>query len=82
MKKTNNEKAREIGRNIGIHTDAYLGAMEMAKWKDEQFAAEKQQWIDKAMKVICDGCAQKAECEFNNWKTCYTKEELIKSMEE
>lgn len=30
---TNEEKAREIGRTIGIHTDAYLGAMEMAQWK-------------------------------------------------
>lgn len=42
---------------------------------------DKQQVIDKAMKVICDGCAQKVECEFHNWKTCTTRDELIKSIE-
>lgn len=50
------------------------------RWK--VFVKEQQQLINSAMKVICDGCAQKAECEFNNWKTCSTKDELIKSMEE
>lgn len=44
------------------------------EWKDKQF-------INKAMKVICNSCAQKVECEFNNWKTCSSKDELIKSIE-
>ena len=57
-------------------------ALEAMQWKDKQFAEEKQQWIEKAMKVICDGCAQKVECEFNNWKTCSTKDELIKAIGE
>ena len=46
------------------------------------FEQKKQQLFDKAMKVICDGCAQRVACEFHNWKTCCTKEELIKAMEE
>ena len=50
------------------------------EWAEEQIAKEKQQLIDKAMKVICNGCAQKVECEFNNWKMCSTKDELIKSI--
>ena len=56
--------------------------VDLLQRKDEQREKEKQQWIDKAMKVICNGCAQKAECEFNNWKTCSTKDELIKAIGE
>jgi hypothetical protein len=34
---TNEDKAVEIRYKLGIYADAYYGAMEMAKWKDEQF---------------------------------------------
>lgn len=41
---TNKEKAREIAGGLnfpisGYETGAYDGALEMAKWKDEQFKA-------------------------------------------
>lgn len=66
----------------GKHQDLYVRLfMAGAQWAD-QHLKDNLVDIDKAMKVICDGCAQKAECEFNNWKTCCTKEKLIKSMEE
>jgi len=110
---TNEEKAKEITKCVWFPQKCTEGdiqnmLMQMAEWKDEQFAKEKerivletcekitdqakddykffkkqkQQLINKAMKVICNGCAQKSECEFKNWKTCGTKDELIKAMEE
>lgn len=84
---SNEEKANEIARDMLPYNNAeyhacYNSAMKAMQWKDEQHAKEKQQLIDKAMKVICDGCAQKAECKFNNWKTCSTKDELIKAIGE
>jgi len=60
---TNEEKAREIANNsstkivgaevsdetyITTEPDCYTAAITMAKWKDEQFKAEKQALIDKA----------------------------------
>jgi hypothetical protein len=77
---TNEEKANEIARDMLPYNNAeyhacYNSAMKAMKWKEKQL-------IDKAMKVICNGCAQKAECEFKNWKTCTTRDELIKSIEE
>jgi len=36
------------GVNIERETHIYSACMEMAKWKDEQHAQEKQQWIDEA----------------------------------
>ena len=63
---TNAEKAREIcgscphctfscgdRLNCGVE-DKYDIAMEMAKWKDEQFAKEKQALIDKACEWLKD----------------------------
>lgn len=89
---TDEEKIQELLNEPCWNSEPYLVGMDkvdvedvmerFAEWKDEQCAQEKQQWIDKAMKVICNGCAQKAECEFNNWKTCSTKDELMKSIEE
>lgn len=49
---TNEEKAQEIAENLykkwgdsAYATGAEYGANEMAQWKDEQFAKEKQQLI-------------------------------------
>ena len=77
-------KVREEGLRETINAlDARLQkANESGMYYFNQCNIQKQQLIDKAMKVICNGCAQKAECEFNNWKTCSTKDELIKSIEE
>ena len=57
MTKNNEEKAKKITDRIfesGFNTNrtfydmAKNAAMEMARWKDEQFKAEKQALIDKA----------------------------------
>jgi DNA-binding protein H-NS len=51
---TNEEKAQEICEKNKRYKvkcsslECYLSAMEMAEWKDEQHAEEKQQWIEKA----------------------------------
>lgn len=83
---SNIEKAREIAECCSVMPPTSItqsdviamtnnAAMQAMEWK-------QQQLIDKAMKVICNGCAQKVECKFKNWETCDTKDELIKSMEE
>lgn len=52
---TNEEKAFELSSSskhdftIRESNAAYDAAMQMAQWKDEQFAEEKQQWIEKAV---------------------------------
>jgi hypothetical protein len=88
---SNEEKAREIAKKLSHPNIDDFGdgddefdtrfyhvckdaAMQAMKWKEQQL-------IDKAMKVICNGCVQKVECEFYNWKTwCSQKDELIKSI--
>lgn len=81
---SNEEKAIELAENISpydiggdnaAHYAAKDAALDAMEWKQQQI-------IDKAMKVICNGCAQKVECEFKNWKTCTTRDELIKLIEE
>lgn len=53
---TTEEKAKELKANDvccvwnGGCPNVYHAAMEMAKWKDEQFAEEKKELIDKAVK--------------------------------
>lgn len=57
---TNEEKAIEIGvkyqtpcHGVGdCEFEARQSALEMAQWKDEQFAAEKQALIDKACEWV------------------------------
>lgn len=58
---TNEEKARELAFespqcqiyidnkcNQNFPCDRFKVALEMAQWKDEEHAKQKQQWIDKA----------------------------------
>lgn len=50
---TNEEKALEIATNNGwteMDFSKKTSAIQMAKWKDEQFAKERQELIDKAWK--------------------------------
>ena len=66
---TNEEKARDIGKNwdnaecFGVDVDSDIvaeqAALEAMKWKDEQHKKEKQKWITKA-------------CEFWEHKFPYT----------
>ena len=65
---TNEEKSKEIAQNNRINyyegdigwgdriksseEECYDSAMEMAEWKDEQFAKEKQALIDKACEWV------------------------------
>ena len=61
---TNGEKAREIARfNRGFYStggashkysdeECYDSAMDMAKWKDEQFVQEKEKLIDNVCEWI------------------------------
>lgn len=54
---TNEEKAREVAKKhmpfCGVPiTECIAAALEMAEWKDEQHAKEKQQWIEKACKWL------------------------------
>lgn len=56
---SNEEKAKQIAENLykkwgdsAYATGAEYGAIEMAKWKDEQFAKDKQQWIEEACNTI------------------------------
>lgn len=83
MEITNEEKAKEIANDncthicladcsaesyFGSENDCYKAAMEMAQWKDELFAKEKRQLIDKAWDWLTN---QKGE---------HTKEDFIKAM--
>lgn len=50
---TNDEKAEQIARDMLPYNNAeyhacYNSAIKAMKWKDEQFAEQKQQWIEKA----------------------------------
>jgi hypothetical protein len=49
---TNEEKAEQIAQyhcaNKLNLIQAYNAALDMAEWKDEEHAKEKQQWIEKA----------------------------------
>lgn len=54
---TNEEKVKELANYHAGETDyaesaAYSAAMEMAEWKDKQFAVEKAELIDKACKWL------------------------------
>lgn len=40
------------------------GALTMARWKDEQHKAEKQQWIDKACRVLSDLAVDDTDVKF------------------
>ena len=56
----NEEKAQEIcekNKRFKVECsslECYLSAMEMAEWKDQQFAEQKQQLIEKACEWLYD----------------------------
>ena len=56
--KTNMEMAQEFAQDRGHDnqsiTEAFVAALDMADWKDEQLRAEKEALIDKACKIISD----------------------------
>ena len=86
---TNEEKSKEIAQNNRINyyegdigwgdriksseEECYVSAMEMAEWKDEQFAKEKQALIDKACEWVTPY--------FKNLVGYYCSGELIKDFE-
>ena len=83
---TNEEKAEEIARSNqkffyedggydikSSDEECYDSAMEMARWKDAQFAKEKQALIDKA----CEWVA----LFFKDLAGCYCSGELTKDFE-
>lgn len=51
---TNEEKAIQVATDSQGHIQsfAHMSALEMALWKDEQFAEQKQALIDKACKWL------------------------------
>lgn len=75
---TKYDKANELLNKLDFEDGKY----EITDALVDMYDWAKEQVIEKSMKVICDGCAQRVVCEFNNWKTCCMKEELIKAMEE
>ena len=82
---TNEEKAMEIALSNDIYdtTEVYQSdvvdmLMQMAKWKDEQLAEQKQQIIDKACDAYCKDCEYIGCDKFE----CYALEKFIKAMDE
>ena len=70
---TNEEEAREIANNsstkivgaevsdetyITTESDCYTAAITMAKWKDEQFKAEKEALINKACEWLRENASK------------------------
>jgi hypothetical protein len=37
--------------------------MRMAEWKDEQFEEQKQQFVEKTLRLFCQNCHLKKRCE-------------------
>lgn len=64
---TNVDKALEIisgqaPKTKYRSTAAYNGALEMAKWKDEQFAKQKKLLIDEACNFVATYCFEHPHC--------------------
>ena len=80
---TNEEKAKHLasremygGFTLAEQNAAYDAAMAMAEWKDEQFAQERQQLIDKACEWIKDNI--NSYLDWYDWGKCRVgKDELI-----
>lgn len=65
---TNKEKAKLISEQFHCNDVAYDAAEQMAEWKDEQHAKEKQQWIEKACKWLKENIDDYyVTCEFEQW---------------
>ena len=89
----NEEKAQEIcekNKRFKVECsslECYLSAMEIAEWKDEQHAEEKQQWIEKACAWLKDNAGAYQEDLREYGEGCdYDTESLLedfrKAMEE
>lgn len=71
----NADKAREISNNYANskllltpeECAAYTSAMIMAEWKDQQFAEEKEKWIEKVIGWI-DYNNRNGGCWFDGWE--------------
>lgn len=79
---SNEEKAEQIAQyhcaNKLSLIQAYNAALDVAEWKDEQHAKEKQQWIIKACDVYCKDCEYIGCDKFE----CLALEKFRKAMEE
>jgi len=79
------EKAKQIAEESQILSDfphdyhsVEYGALEMAKWKDEQFQEEKKKWFDKA----CMWIESKYIKNSGGHYSIYRKENIIKSFKQ
>lgn len=75
---TNEEKASEIvfGWADTVQKDAYDAALNMSKWKDQQFKDKQSVLIDKAWQFI------ESLVKFTGLDSYDVKEEYMKTMEE